>query len=137
MLQDEIHIYTDGGSRGNPGPSASGVVISTSSGEVLESFGKYLGVTTNNQAECLALKFALEAAAKYEPKRIKCFMDSMLVCMQAQGKWKIKNEDLKPIYEDIKKLAQEYSVSYEHVYRANNKAADAEVNKAIDAALAG
>lgn len=134
MKYDEIKIYTDGGSRGNPGPSASGVVITTSDDEVIEAFGRYIGITTNNQAEAQALKFALEEAAKYQPKRIECYMDSMLVCMQVQGKWKIKNTELMPVYEDIKKLAQGYEITYEHVYRRFNKLADEQVNIAIDEA---
>ena len=133
---DELVIYTDGGSRGNPGPSASGVVILTTNEQVIEEFGRFLGVTTNNQAEYLAVKFALEAAARYQPKTIRFYMDSELVCRQLNGIYRVKNPELKPIYAEIKKLAQNYNVTFEHVYREHNRLADHQVNLAIDAALA-
>lgn len=133
---DEIVTFTDGGSRGNPGPSASGVVISTTNGQVLEEFGRFLGVTTNNQAEYKAIKFALEEVAKYRPKRVRCYMDSELAVKQLNGIYRVKNRDLLPIYLEIKKLAQLYDTTFEHVYREKNKPADKQVNLAIDAALA-
>ncbi len=132
---DEVVVFTDGGSRGNPGPSASGVVFLTTKGDVIEAFGTYLGITTNNIAEYTALKLALEAVAKYKPKHVRCFMDSELVCRQMNGQYRVKNAGLIPIYTVIKKLAQSYDTTFEHVYRADNKLADAQVNLAIDAAL--
>lgn len=135
MQVNEIKIFTDGGSRGNPGPSASGVVITTKDDKVLENFGSYLGVATNNIAEFTALKLALEAAAKYQPKVVRCYMDSELLCRQLNGQYKVKNQGLLPIYTEIKKLAQAYQTTFEHVYRAANKLADAQVNLAIDSAL--
>lgn len=131
----ELVVFTDGGSRGNPGPSASGVVILTTSGEVVEQFGRYLGVTTNNQAEYQAVQLALEAVAKYQPKTVRFYMDSELVCKQLNGLYRVKNLDLRPIYEEIKKLAHSYEVTFEHVYREKNRLADRQVNLAIDAAL--
>ncbi len=132
----EVVVFTDGGSRGNPGPSASGVVISTTNDVVIEAFGRFLGVTTNNQAEYKAIKFALEAVAKYSPKRVRCYMDSELAVKQLNGIYRVKNKDLMPIYLDIKKLAQSYETTFEHVYREKNKLADRQVNIAIDEALA-
>lgn len=134
-MHDTIVIFTDGGARGNPGPAASGVVISTSDGKVIEAFGRYLGETTNNQAEYKAILFALQEAKKYSPKRIQFFMDSELAMKQLNGIYKMKNQDLKIIFDEIKKLAADYETTYEHVYRAQNKAADAQVNIAIDQAL--
>ncbi len=135
MKYDELKFFTDGGSRGNPGPSASGVVILTMNDEVIESFGVYLDHTTNNQAEWKAVKFALEAVAKYEPRKVHAFMDSELVCKQLNGQYRVKNEDLKPIYADVIALAKQYDVTFAHVYREKNKLADAQVNLAIDRAL--
>jgi ribonuclease HI len=135
MTYDEIKIFTDGGSRGNPGPSASGVVILTANDEVIEAFGQYLGTATNNVAEFTALKLALEAAAKYKPQRVRCFMDSELLCKQLNGQYRVKNLGLIPIYTEIKKLAQSFDTTFEHVYREFNKLADKQVNIAIDAAL--
>ncbi|HSX14908.1 MAG TPA: ribonuclease HI family protein [Candidatus Saccharimonadales bacterium] len=134
-MHDEIIIFTDGGARGNPGPAASGVVIKTTDGKVLEAFGRYLGETTNNQAEYKAILFALQEAEKYQPKRIQFFLDSELATKQLNGEYRVKNEDLKPIYLAIKELASHYDITFEHVYRKDNKAADAQVNLAIDKAL--
>ena len=130
--QSELIINTDGGSRGNPGPSAVGVVISTSTGDHLESFGKYIGEATNNQAEYSAVVEALKAASKYSPARIKFFLDSELVVKQLKGEYKVKNTDLRPIYKDIIKRTRSLEVSYTHVLRENNQHADIEVNKAFD-----
>src|SRR6185437_7424958 len=135
MQVDELKFFTDGGSRGNPGPSASGVVILTMNDEVLENFGVFLGHGTNNNAEWLAVKFALEAVAKYQPKRVHAYMDSELVCKQLNGQYRVKHPDLKPIYMDVVALAKQYDVTFEHVYRAYNKLADAQVDLAIDRAL--
>lgn len=136
MTYDEIKIFTDGGSRGNPGPAASGVVLLTTKDEVIEAFGKYLGETTNNIAEWTAVKLALTQAKKYHPKRIQCFMDSELVCKQLNGQYRVKHPGLIPIYLEVKELAKQFDqVTYQHVYREFNKLADAEVNMAIDAAL--
>jgi ribonuclease HI len=132
----DLIIFTDGGSRGNPGPSAAGVVIMDSNREVLEAFGSYLGIGTNNRAEYTALKLALAAAEKYRPTRIKCFMDSELVVRQLNGVYKVKNIELKPINAEIRRLAEPYEVSFEHVYREHNQLADKQVNLAIDEALA-
>jgi ribonuclease HI len=132
---DKLVVFTDGGSRGNPGPSAAGVVILTSDNEILEEFGVYLGVGTNNQAEYTAVKLALEAAAKYKPNKVSMFMDSELVVRQLNGIYRVKNLELKPIYEAVKRLAAERQVTFEHVYREKNKPADRQVNIAIDRAL--
>lgn len=135
MMHKEIVIFTDGGARGNPGPAASGVVISTADGKVLEAFGRYLGETTNNQAEYKAILFALQEAKKYQPKRIQFFMDSELAMKQLNGIYRMKNEALRPIFDEIKRLAADYDTTFQHVYRKDNKAADEQVNIAIDRAL--
>lgn len=134
-MHDELIINTDGGARGNPGPAASGVVIKTANGEVLEAFGRYLGETTNNQAEYKAILFALEEAKKYQPKRIRFYLDSELATKQLNGQYRVKSQDLMPIFLKIKELVQAYEVTFQHVYRADNKEADAQVNLAIDHAL--
>ena len=129
----EIHIFTDGGSRGNPGPSASGYVLMTPDEEIIEEGGEYLGITTNNQAEYQAVKLALEAVAKYEPKKVRFFIDSLLVVNQMKGTYKIRNRDLWPIHQNIKDLAKNYDeVTFTHVRREFNKLADAKVNEVLD-----
>lgn len=129
----EVHIFTDGGSRGNPGPSASGYVILTPDEEIVEEGGEYLGITTNNQAEYQAVKLALEAAEKYHPKKIRFFIDSLLVVNQMNGTYKIKNRDLWPIHQNIKELMLKYEdVTFTHVRREFNKLADGKVNEVLD-----
>lgn len=130
----EVKLFGDGGSRGNPGPSASGFVIMDMEDHILFEAGVYLGITTNNQAEYQALKFGLEQAKRMGAREIHAHMDSLLVINQMKGIFKVKNRDLWPIYEAIKNLCKDFSkVSFTHVPREMNKLADAEVNKCLDA----
>ena len=132
-----ITVYTDGGSRGNPGPSGSGV-FSSEMGE----FKEYIGVATNNQAEYHALYMALQAAVAYQAEHpsvveLNCFLDSELIVKQMNGEYKIKNAALKRVAVQIKALAKSFdSVTFTHVYREHNTEADRLVNEAIDEALA-
>jgi ribonuclease HI/pterin-4a-carbinolamine dehydratase len=129
----QIKLYADGGSRGNPGPSASGYVLFDMQDNILVEHGVYLGVTTNNQAEYQALKLALEEAKKLEVEQIHVYMDSLLVINQMLGKFKVSNRDLWPIHNAIKELvASLKSVSFTHIPRELNKAADNMVNRALD-----
>lgn len=133
---EKVKLYGDGGSRGNPGPSASGFVILDMNGKVLVDKGLYLGITTNNQAEYTALKLGLEEAKKMAVKEVEVYMDSMLVVNQMKGIFKIKNRDLWPIHDAIKDLVQQFKrVSFTHVPRELNKLADAAVNRALDEEL--
>ena len=134
---NEIKLFTDGGSRGNPGPSASGYVLLSMDDKILVEGGVYLGITTNNQAEYQALKFGLEEAQKLNPHTVHVYMDSLLVVNQLTGKFKIRNRDLWPIHDAIKQLAKTFKqVNYTHVPREYNKLADAMVNKTLDEQLA-
>lgn len=129
----EVKVFADGGSRGNPGPSASGYVILDMEDNVLVDQGVYLGVTTNNQAEYTALKLALEECHKLGVQQVHVYLDSLLVVNQMLGIFKVKNRDLWPIHDAIKKLASEFKeVSFKHVPREFNKQADAAVNRALD-----
>jgi ribonuclease HI len=133
---EAVKIYADGGSRGNPGPSASGFVVMDMDGKVLADKGVYLGVTTNNQAEYQALKFALEEAQKMHARKVDVYMDSLLVINQMKGIFKVKNRDLWPIHDAIKKLAASFEhISFTQVPRELNKLADAAVNRALDEEL--
>lgn len=130
----EAKLYADGGSRGNPGPSASGYVVLTMDDEVVVENGVYLGVTTNNQAEYQALKLGLEASLKQGVRTLHVYMDSMLVVNQMIGIFQVKNRDLWPIHDSIKQLVAQFKhVSFTHVPRALNKLADKQVNNALDA----
>jgi len=130
---DEVKVFADGGSRGNPGPSASGFVVLNMEDTVLVNQGVYLGVTTNNQAEYTALKLALEECKKLGAKKIQVYMDSLLVVNQMKGIFKIRNRDLWPIHQTIINLTKDFEhVSFAHVPREFNKLADAAVNRAMD-----
>jgi ribonuclease HI len=129
----EIKIYADGGSRGNPGPSASGYVLLTTDGQIIKQNGIYLGITTNNQAEYKALLFALKDAVELESKIVDVYMDSLLVINQMKSIYKIKNKDLIPIHQEITALLKHFEkVIFNHVPRELNKLADTEVNKCLD-----
>jgi ribonuclease HI len=134
---DKVKLFGDGGSRGNPGPSASGFVILDMEDNVLVDKGVYLGVTTNNQAEYTALKLGLEECHKMGVQEVQVYMDSLLVVNQMKGIFKVKNRDLWPIHDAIKNLVKGFKeVSFSHVPREFNKAADAAVNRALDEQLA-
>lgn len=130
---DRSIIYSDGGSRGNPGPSASGFVILDENEKLIEEGGAYLGITTNNQAEYHAVRLGLEAAQKLGLRSIQFRIDSLLVVNQMTGVYKIKNRDLWPVHERIKELAKQFEhVTFTHIRREFNKEADAMVNKILD-----
>jgi ribonuclease HI len=131
----DMKLYADGGSRGNPGPSASGFIIMEPSGRIVVKKGIYIGITTNNQAEYQALKLGLEEAQRMSVREVHVYMDSLLVVNQMLGIFKVKNRDLWPIHAAIKDLVQGFRhVSFTHVPRELNKLADAAVNEALDAA---
>lgn len=132
-LPQRVKLYSDGGSRGNPGPSASGYVLLDRDDKILIDEGVYLGVTTNNVAEYTALKLGLEAALRAGAQEVDCYMDSLLVVNQMRGVFKIKNRDLWPVHDAIKALVPKFkSVHFTHVPREFNKLADAAVNRALD-----
>lgn len=137
-----IHVFTDGGSRGNPGQAATGVYITDEGGKKLTAFGNKLGIATNNFAEYTAVIEAFNWLIKHreligKSSGIKFFMDSLLVASQVAGIWKIKHPNIKPLYLKIKEKERELGipVSYNHVYREKNKKADEMVNKALDGML--
>lgn len=134
--EKQIKLYADGGSRGNPGPSASGYALLDMDDNIIFKSGVYLGITTNNQAEYQALKYGLEEAQKLGAREVDVYLDSLLVVNQMKGIFKVKNRDLWPIHEAIKELAATFKkVRYTHVPRELNKLADAEVNEVLDAEL--
>lgn len=133
-----VIIYSDGGSRGNPGPSASGFVIMDSRQDVVHQGGMYLGITTNNQAEYHGVRLGLEKALEMGAKTVDFRMDSLLVVNQLNGIYKIKNRELWPINERILELAGKFDkVSFSHVKREFNQLADGMVNKILNAHEAG
>ena len=127
-------LFCDGGSRGNPGPSASGYVLYDRQENEIERGGEYLGITTNNQAEYQALKLGIVSAQKFGISELQVYMDSLLVINQMRGVFKVKNRDLWPIFQDIKQITKNFKfINFGHVPRERNKVADSEVNKVLDA----
>ena len=111
-------LYADGGSRGNPGPSASGFVIMDEKDQIIVDKGVYLGVTTNNQAEYTALKLGLEECVSLDAKEVEVYMDSLLVVNQLKGVFKVKNRDFGQFMTQLKTLATKIEkVSYVHMYQ--------------------
>ncbi|HSS92433.1 MAG TPA: ribonuclease HI family protein [Candidatus Dormibacteraeota bacterium] len=127
-------MFTDGASRGNPGPAGVGVVIEDDQGMRLRGLHRWLGVTTNNEAEYRALIDGLKAVKEWKPDRLEVYLDSKLVVEQVNGKWRIKAPELMPLHKEAKELIDQFpEVKVCHVERAKNKGADALANKAIDA----
>ena len=135
MSQKAI-IYTDGGALGNPGPSGIGVVINING--AIKKYSENIGEGTNNRAEYKALIFALKKIKSLLGKKniknaeIECFSDSQLIVNQLSGKYKIKEEDLKPLFIDAWNLKIEFkNVSFSYIPRENNKEADSLVKEAL------
>ena len=133
MNNEKIIIYTDGGSRGNPGPAGIGVVLYNEKKERIAEISKYLGVTTNNQAEYTALIEGLKKAKDLGAKEVSVFMDSELVVKQLNREYKVKNKDLAPLFLQVYNLSLNFSkISFTHVYREHNSEADKLANEAMD-----
>ncbi|MCK4891664.1 MAG: ribonuclease HI family protein [Candidatus Pacebacteria bacterium] len=135
----KLIIYTDGGSRGNPGPSACGVVIKNDKNEVILKTSKYIGETTNNQAEYEALVLALQKAKgifksqKIKKGSLECYLDSELVVRHLNHEYKIKDEGLQPLFIKVWNLMLDFnSVKFIHIPREKNKLADEMVNRELD-----
>lgn len=126
-------LFADGGSRGNPGPAASGAVLLDPGGELIEEIGSYLGVATNNVAEWTALIIGLEAAAKRGVRRLGVRLDSELVVKQLRGEYRVKHAGLQPLYRRARQLLRGFGeVEIRHVPRKENKLADRLVNRVLD-----
>ena len=134
---DEVVIYCDGGSRGNPGPSAIGAVVFDPSSDpprLLAEVSERIGITTNNVAEYRALIAGLEAARAFPARRLRVRGDSMLVIKQVLGEWRVKQPHLRPLLEEARRLLAGYDdVDLGHVRREQNADADLLVNAALDA----
>jgi len=123
----------DGGSRGNPGPAAYGVVVRDARGEVVARLKKYIGQNTNNVAEYFGLIAALDYAESHGIRALRIESDSELLVKQMRGQYKVKSADLRPLYERARKMAQGLeSFRINHVYREQNREADALANQALD-----
>lgn len=129
-----LRIHTDGGSRGNPGPAAAGVLISNKQGKTLFARGYFLGKTTNNVAEYEGILRSLSAAANLGGTELEICCDSELVVKQINGEFRVKNAKLRPLYQLImRQLAEFDHTTVKHIYRQDNVDADTLVNAALDA----
>lgn len=135
----ELKVFTDGGSRGNPGQSAIGVYIADGSGKKLFEIGKKIGIGTNNSAEYTAIIEGFDFILKNKdrlPKlsRISFFMDSQLAASQLNGLYKVKNSKIRDLVFKIRRIETDFSIpiTYTHIKREENKNADLLVNLALD-----
>lgn len=126
-------INIDGGSRGNPGPAAYGVFVRDAHGETVAKLKKYIGRMTNNVAEYYGLIAALDYAQSNNIRALRVESDSELLVKQMRGQYKVKSEDLQPLFERARKMSQGFeSFRIDHVYREQNREADALANEALD-----
>jgi ribonuclease HI len=128
-----FRINIDGGSRGNPGPAAYGVLIRDANGGVVAKFKKYIGRFTNNVAEYYGLIAAMDYAQSHGVRAIRIESDSELLVKQMRGLYRVKSADLQPLYERAQKMSKTFdSFRIDHIYREHNREADALANEALD-----
>ena len=128
-----LTLHSDGGSRGNPGPAGAGAVLYDDQGQEVAALSRYLGRTTNNEAEYQALLMGLNEAKRLGAVRLTVKMDSELIVRQLEGQYRVKAPGLKPMYAEAKRLLQGFaSVTILHVRREFNKRADELANQAMD-----
>jgi ribonuclease HI len=130
-----VVVHVDGGARGNPGPAAAAAVVSTPDGDVLDEAHEYLGVATNNVAEYRGLLLGLDRARALGADEVEVVNDSELVAKQVNGVYKVKHPDMKPLHAAATEALGHFARwRVRSVPRAQNAAADALVNQALDAA---
>jgi ribonuclease HI len=131
----KARLFTDGGSRGNPGPAAYAFVLEADDGTVLDARGEAIGVATNNVAEYSALVAGLERAVEAGVDELEVVSDSELMVKQMLGEYKVKNRALQGLFLDASRLAGNLDrVTYTAVRREHNELADSLVNEALDRA---
>jgi ribonuclease HI len=138
-IPEHVHIFTDGGSRGNPGPAATGIVVCDTNDVPLHSFGTFHGTQTNNYAEYMAVIEALAWASEENNAitHIDFFCDSKLVVEQLNRNWKVKEPTIQTLFMKAWNLMQSFhTVTFTYIPRAQNKPADAKVNEILDSTLA-
>ena len=133
MTPEEVVVWTDGGARGNPGPAGYGVVVTTPGGQVLAEVAEGIGRATNNVAEYRGAIAGLEQARALGARRVRVRADSLLVVNQQKGLWRVRNEALRTLSSEARRLAGQFErVVWEHVPRERNRHADALANRAMD-----
>lgn len=133
LNSNSIELYVDGGSRGNPGSSGGGFAI-FQNGKLVDKGSEYFGHKTNNQAEYLALRAGLRKAYElFKESPLHCFMDSMLAVEQMNGNFKVKSENIKPLFQEVRRIADQFKdFSISHIPREKNSVADSLANQAMD-----
>ena len=132
-MDEVLTLEFDGGSRGNPGPAGIGAVVRAKDGTPLVTLGRFIGRATNNVAEYKALITALQKAKELGAKRVVVRGDSELIVRQMNGQYRVKNADLKPLYEEAQSLLSEFDhATIDHNYRHKNALADKLANLAMD-----
>ncbi|MFA7049843.1 MAG: ribonuclease HI family protein [Patescibacteria group bacterium] len=132
-MNKKIIIFSDGGARGNPGPAGIGAVLYDQEKNKIAEVSKYLGETTNNQAEYRALIEGLKKAKELKAQEVECFLDSELVVKQLKREYKVKNQELAPLFLEVYNLSQTFkNIKFIHVPREKNKEADRLANLAMD-----
>jgi ribonuclease HI len=130
----ELLIYTDGAARGNPGPAGAGVLLKEGD-KAVKTIHKYLGETTNNVAEYSAAIFGLQQAIELGYKNVALYMDSELVARQLKGEYRVKDENMKALFNKVISLINSFdNVRIVKIDREENKEADKLANKAINLA---
>jgi ribonuclease HI len=132
-MNETLTLEFDGGARGNPGPAGIGVVVRAADGTAVATIGRFIGHATNNVAEYKALILALEKAAELGAKKILIRGDSELIIKQMRGEYRVKNVDLRGLYEEAQSLIHQFDqAKLEHNLRGKNKLADKLANLAMD-----
>ncbi len=129
----KVLLFSDGGSRGNPGPAGAGYALFDAHRNEIFGGKKFLGTTTNNVAEYTALILGLRKAHELEVKSIDCFLDSELIVKQLNGHYKVKHPDMKILFARVLELKKGFEkITFSHVPREDNKRADQLANEAMD-----
>ena len=135
MAIEKVVVHVDGGSRGNPGPSAVAAVASTPDGDPLAERSAYIGETTNNVAEYRAVQLGLELARELGASSVEVVNDSQLIARQIGGQYKVKHAGLKPLFLETMRALREFDRwAVRDVRREHNKRADELVNEELDRA---
>jgi ribonuclease HI len=128
-------VYFDGASRSNPGPASYGGVIYNEKGHEVGTYKKYIGRHTNNVAEYLGCFAGIQACIQENIKNVTIYGDSKLVIEQVSGRWKVRSDNIRPIYNEIRKVLDTKpfeTIIFKHVKRNKNKRADELANQALD-----
>ncbi len=130
---ERLKVYSDGAARGNPGPAGAGAVLVSPDGATVASLGRFLGEATNNYAEYHGLILGLQRALELGVSEVQVYADSQLVIRQLGGQYRVRNEGLRPLFDEALRLLRSFR-KYElhHIPRERNTAADEMSNRAID-----